>query len=131
MRDHNVGSLVVLENGVLAGIVTDRDILTRGVAEGRGLSAPVESVMSGNVAFTFEGDDLESAATLMASRGLRRLPVLDVRGKVTGMLAFDDLISLFADQIQRLSFAVRSEIRHGGAEARQAESEPARHRPRR
>ena len=117
MQEHNVGCLVVVRHGVMSGVVTDRDIVTRGIAEGRPLSSPVDSLMSSDVAFVFEADDVESAATLMASRGFRRLPVLNVHGTVMGMLSLDDLMSQSADQVQKLAFTVRSELRQGKAEA--------------
>jgi len=113
MRQHNVGCLVVLHRGAMVGVVTDRDLVTRGIAADTGLSAPVEALMSTDVALAFESDDLESAATLMAARGLRRLPVLDVHSAVQGVLSLDDLVPVFADQTQRLSVAVRAELHRG------------------
>lgn len=109
MASHNVGCLVVVRHDVMVGVVTDRDLVTRGIAGGLALSAPVEHVMSSEVACVFENDDVELAATTLAQRGLRRLPVLSVHGAVRGMLALDDLTIFFADQISRLAYAVRGD----------------------
>ena len=112
MRSHNVGCLVVVRHDVMVGVVTDRDLVTRGIAAGLALSAPVEHVMSTDVACVFENDDTELAATILAQRGLRRLPVLSVHGAVQGMLTLDDLTIFFADQISRLAYAVRGDQHH-------------------
>ncbi|MEX2556132.1 MAG: CBS domain-containing protein [Actinomycetota bacterium] len=111
MRQDNVGSvLVVDEHGALKGVVTDRDMVVRGIAEGLDGSAPVEGVMSRNVAFLYDNADVFAAASEMAEKGLRRLPVLDVKGHLTGVVSFDDLVVTFAEQIGRLGHAVRKEI---------------------
>lgn len=109
MRAHNVGCLVVVRHDVMVGVVTDRDLVTRGIAGGLTLSATVEQVMSTEVACVFENDDVELAATILAQRGLRRLPVLSVHSTVQGMLSLDDLTIFFADQISRLAYAVRGD----------------------
>jgi signal-transduction protein with cAMP-binding, CBS, and nucleotidyltransferase domain len=101
----------------MVGVVTDRDLVTRGIADEWGLSATVDALMSTDVAFVFEGNDLESAATPMAGRCVHRLPVLDMHAAVQGLLSLDDLVPVFADQTQRLSLAVRTELHHGCLDA--------------
>ncbi|HEX6420290.1 MAG TPA: CBS domain-containing protein [Acidimicrobiales bacterium] len=93
MRDRNVGSVVVVDDiGYLAGIVTDRDVAVRGVAEGRSADVAVEEVMSRNVATIPARVDVSDAAALMLKRRVRRLPVVDDDGVPHGMVALDDLI---------------------------------------
>ena len=80
MRDDNVGALPVGENDRLIGIVTDRDIVVRGVADNRlGGTTAVRDVMSEHVYYCFDDDDLEQAAKIMAEHQVRRLPVLNGR----------------------------------------------------
>ncbi len=92
MRKLDVGSLPVVKEGRLEGILTDRDIAVRAVAENRDLTtALVDDVMSRDLATVQEDDDVQAAARLMANRQVRRLPVLDGDGKLTGILAMADL----------------------------------------
>jgi len=115
MRDHGVGCVVVLRHGGLVGIVTDRDLVLRALATGTPVTTPVASVMSRDVGYVYEQDDITVAATVMATRGVRRLPVLSLTGEVTGMVAADDLAVEFADEISRLAFAVQT-VRARGAQ---------------
>src|SRR4029079_7489862 len=92
MRDDNVGSLPVGENDRLIGMITDRDIVIRVVAENRlGGGATVRDVMSKRVYYCFEDDELEQAAKLMAEHQVRRLPVLNRNKRLVGIVALADL----------------------------------------
>ncbi|HET7009322.1 MAG TPA: CBS domain-containing protein [Anaerolineales bacterium] len=92
MRKLDVGALPVVKDGRLRGIVTDRDITVRAVAESRDLSTTlVDDVMSRDVLSVREDDDVETAAQVMADRQVRRLPVLDRDGRLTGILSMADL----------------------------------------
>ena len=92
MRKLDVGALPVVKDGRLRGIVTDRDITVRAVAESRDLSTTlVDDVMSRDVLSVREDDDVETAAQVMADRQVRRLPVLDQDGRLTGILSMADL----------------------------------------
>jgi CBS domain-containing protein len=92
MRKLDVGSLPVVKDGRLEGIVTDRDIAVRAVAEGRNLATTlVGDVMSRGVAFVQEEDEVETASRLMAERQVRRVPVFGPDRKLTGILALADL----------------------------------------
>src|SRR5262245_1094526 len=78
MRADNLGALLVSENGRLMGVVTDRDIVVRAVAEqGGDGSTSVRDVMSEGVCYCFESDELEQAAKVMAQHQVRRLPVIN------------------------------------------------------
>lgn len=92
MRQFDVGPVPVCEEGRVIGILTDRDIAVRAVAEGRDPEAtPVAEVMSRNVAFCHPDDDVDVAADLMASRQLRRLLVLDSDRRLSGIVSLGDL----------------------------------------
>ena len=92
MRDHKIGSLPVVTDGRLVGIVTDRDISCFAVAMGRDPSSTlIQSVMTTDVATCYGDDDINDAAQLMEQRHIRRLAVLDHDNKVIGLLSVDDL----------------------------------------
>lgn len=88
MRSSDIGSLPVCEGRRVVGMITDRDIAVRGVADGRDpASTPVRDIMSSSVVSVREDSDLGEAERLMHDRQLRRLPVVDERGDLVGYLA--------------------------------------------
>jgi len=92
MRAGNIGCLPVGENDRLIGMVTDRDIAVRAVADGRAPgNTSVRDVMSGGVGYCFEDDDAEAAAQIMAKHQVRRLPVLNHDKRLVGVIALADL----------------------------------------
>lgn len=91
LRDLNVGSLPILDGDHLAGVVTDRDIVVRGVAEGLDpSSATVAEVATGAVVTVDVDDDAAEVARIMGERQVRRVPVLD-GGKLVGLIAQADV----------------------------------------
>ncbi len=92
MRADNIGALLVSDNGRLIGMVTDRDIVTRAVAEdgGNGTTS-VRDVMSEGVCYCFDSDDLDQAASVMARHQVRRLPVINGEQQLVGVVALADL----------------------------------------
>ena len=92
MRDFNLGSLPVMENGNLIGMITDRDICCRGVADGYDpVKTEVREIMSREVSFCFSDDPVTDAVRQMESRHIRRLAVLNHDKTVAGFLSVDDL----------------------------------------
>jgi CBS domain-containing protein len=92
MRAENVGALPVGENDRLVGMVTDRDIVTRAIADERSPgTTTVREVMSKRVLYCFENDDVQRAAEVMAERQVRRLPVLNRDKRLVGIVALADL----------------------------------------
>lgn len=92
MRDQDVGALPVGENDRLIGMVTDRDIVVRGVAQDRGGgTTAVREVMSAGITYCFDDDDVEQAKRLMAEHQLRRMPVVNRDKRLVGMVALADL----------------------------------------
>ncbi len=92
MRDLGVGALVVREGERVVGIITDRDIVVRGVALGRDPAAmDVRSAMTPQVIGCAEGEELEGAVTRMERGAVRRLVVVDPEEGPVGMLSVDDV----------------------------------------
>jgi CBS domain-containing protein len=91
MRDEDTGSVPVVDDGRVAGIVTDRDIVLRGVADGRDVTAlDVREVCSSDPVTVEPGRDLDEALRLMAQHQVRRLPVVD-GDRLVGVLAQADV----------------------------------------
>lgn len=91
MRDEDVGALPVVQGGELRGIVTDRDIVVRAIADGKEPSTTtVQEVLSEELESVEPDDDVEEAADLMASHQIRRLPVVQ-SGKLIGMVSLGDI----------------------------------------
>jgi CBS domain-containing protein len=74
----------------LIGIITDRDIVVRAVAEGLGVSTKVKDAISEDVVCVNEDDALEDAAQLMSDYQIRRLPVIDSEGRLIGIVSLGD-----------------------------------------
>ena len=95
MKRENVGSIPVIENAQtkkLVGIVTDRDLALKIVAEGLdSKSTKAEMVMTSKVVTCHTGDDLQKALDAMAEHQLRRIPVVDNDNKVVGIIAQADV----------------------------------------
>jgi len=92
MAKNGLGYLPVTVRGKLAGIVTDRDIACRVVAEDRDPKATaVADIMSKGVAYCFDDDELAAAVHLMEKNRVRRLPVLDRKEHLVGILSLSDV----------------------------------------
>jgi CBS domain-containing protein len=92
MRELDVGPLPVCDNDRLAGMITDRDITVRAVAEGKDpKTTAVREAMSEDIIFCFEDQDLEEAASLMEEKQIRRLAVLNRDKRLVGILSLGDL----------------------------------------
>jgi signal-transduction protein with cAMP-binding, CBS, and nucleotidyltransferase domain len=90
MRDWGVGALLVVSNESLYGLVTDRDLVVRAVAEGRGADEPVGPLSSGNLIGVDADADVHEAMRLMRQHAVRRLPVLE-DGQIAGIVSLGDL----------------------------------------
>ncbi len=87
----NVGLLPVTDNDQLIGMITDRDIAVRGVARGRGPDAKVREVMTQDVKYCFDDQDLDEVAQNMGEIQVRRLPVVNKDKQLVGILALADI----------------------------------------
>ncbi|HSR54968.1 MAG TPA: CBS domain-containing protein [Alphaproteobacteria bacterium] len=105
MRDGDYGVLPVVKDGLLAGMVTDRDIAIRAVAAGKQpTETRVEDIMSEGVSWAYEDEDAEIAARRMQDRQIRRLPVIDREKHLTGIVSIGD----FAVEAAELKSAARA-----------------------
>ena len=95
MWDHDCGCAPVIDaHGMLAGIVTDRDICMAAYTQGKPLAAiPVQRAMSARVISCSRGDELETAHRLMRTHEVHRLPVVDSHGRLAGVLSLSDLVT--------------------------------------
>ncbi len=95
MDDMQVGSIPVIDNKdslKVIGVVTDRDIATRAVAQGKNpLQMKAQDIMSKPVVTVHQDDDVQDVAKLMMQNMVRRVPVLDQSGKICGMVAQADI----------------------------------------
>jgi CBS domain-containing protein len=91
MAEIDAGILPVGENDRLVGMITDRDIAIRAVAAGKDPSTPVREVMSREVKYCFDDDDLEDVAQNMGDLKVRRLPVLNKQKRIIGILSIGDM----------------------------------------
>jgi CBS domain-containing protein len=91
MRDRDIGDVIVVEGDAAAGIVTDRDIVIRGIAEGADPNTTrLGQVVSGELNSVAPDDPVERAIEVMRDKAIRRVPVLD-GGKPVGVLSIGDL----------------------------------------
>jgi CBS domain-containing protein len=92
MRDHNIGAIPIGENDRLVGMVTDRDIVCRGLALGLDLGkATARDVMSKGVFYCKDTQDVADAARTMEQNKVRRLPVINDNKRLVGILSVGDI----------------------------------------
>ena len=91
MAEQDIGALPVGENDRLVGMITDRDIAVRAVARGLGPDTKIREVMSPDVMYCFDDEDLDDAAQNMGDVKVRRLPVLNRQKRLVGIIAISDL----------------------------------------
>jgi CBS domain-containing protein len=98
MCDSDVGALPIVDSGRLVGIVTDRDIVVRAVADGKSGETPVGDVISREL-FTVGPDDFVfEAARLMGDKQVRRIPVVEADGSLAGIIAMADVALQMEDE---------------------------------
>ncbi|HEX6320744.1 MAG TPA: CBS domain-containing protein [Burkholderiales bacterium] len=91
MDDIDAGSVPVGENDRLVGMITDRDIAVRAVAAGKGPDTPVREVMSREVKYCYDDEDLDHVAKNMGDIRVRRLPVVNRDKRLVGIVSLGDL----------------------------------------
>lgn len=91
-REKDIGAVPIGENDRLVGMVTDRDIVCRGIAEGRDMaSLTAGDVMTRGIIYCFEDDAIEDAVHLMEEKQIRRVPVLNAKKRMVGILTMGDI----------------------------------------
>ena len=91
MAEIDAGALPVGENDRLVGMITDRDIVVRAVAQGRSVDTKVAAVMSKEVLYCFDTDEIDEVARNMGKARVRRLPVVNRDKRLVGIVSLGDL----------------------------------------
>ena len=98
MRDGDMGAVPIVQNGKLVGIVTDRDIVVRSIADGMDASSPVSESMTTEVYSVRPDDFVFEAIRLMGDKQVRRVPVVDEKGELAGIIAMADIALEMEDE---------------------------------
>ena len=116
LRSQHVGSVVVVDDHRPVGILTDRDIIVKVVAEEKDPKAiQAYEIMTTNPALVNINLDPLDATRIMRDRGLRRLPVVDENRHLLGILTLDDVLDLLGKEAANLAEAVHTELAKEGA----------------
>lgn len=109
MESSGVGSVAVIDGDDLVGIVTDRDIVRRGIARGLRNDARIDSIMSAPALVIDANTDLTDAIAVFGQQTVRRLGVVD-DGRFVGVISLDDLLVDAAEQLRALTAPLAGEI---------------------
>ncbi len=112
MAEIDAGALPVGQDDRLVGMITDRDIAVRGVAEGKSPDTPIREIMSREVLYCFDDQELKDIARNMGEMKVRRLPVLNRDKRLVGIVSLGDLA--LKDEPSLTSSAVTNISKHGG-----------------
>ncbi len=118
MGECDIGALPVSNGSRLAGMVTDRDIAVRAVAIGRGPDALVSDVMTLDVLYCHEDEDIGHVATNMADKQVRRLPVVNADKRLVGIISLADIADARSDEAGE---ALEGITRRGGERSQSLE----------
>lgn len=118
MAEIDAGVLPVSENDRLIGMITDRDIAVRCVAEGRGADAKVREIMTCEVKYCFDDQEVEDVADNMAEQQLRRLPVVNRDKRLVGIVSLGDIAA--GEEADVSGEALRGISREGGQHSQSA-----------
>jgi signal-transduction protein with cAMP-binding, CBS, and nucleotidyltransferase domain len=110
MRDESVGSIVITNEQKPVGIVTDRDLSTRVVAEGADPNEHIaEDVMTTDLCMVDPNAGFYEATAVMSENGVRRLPVCDEADELVGIITADDLTELLSEEHEHLVSVIRNQ----------------------
>jgi CBS domain-containing protein len=118
MADLDAGVLPVGDHDRLVGMITDRDIAIRGIAEGKGPDTKVRDVMTSEVRYCFDDQEIDEVCRNMGNIKVRRLPVLDHSKRLVGILSLGDIA--LAQSNGSAGQALSGISRHGGEHSQTA-----------
>lgn len=118
MRQRGVGTLLIVDEwNKPIGIVTDRDLVVRVLAEGLdGNSTLVRDVMTADPKSLPESAPIEEALSLMQAGSFRRVPIVDAEEKLVGLVSLDDILMLLSEEFRQIGQLVERETPRGIAE---------------
>jgi len=108
MAKHSIGSIVVLEKNEAVGILTERDIVRKVVAEKKPYTLKVRDVMSHPLVVTSPDISVESAAKIMKKNNVRRLPVIDKNGYIVGIITENDILKILPPMLDLIEERARA-----------------------
>lgn len=114
MKEIDSGFLPVGENDRLIGVITDRDIAVRAIATGRGPDTEIRDVMSEEVLYCFDDEEVEAVSANMAQQQVRRLPVVNRDKRLVGIVSLGDIALKDADRGSHSAEALSGVSRPGG-----------------
>jgi CBS domain-containing protein len=118
MAAYDIGALPVGRDNRLVGMLTDRDIAVRAVAEGRGPETKIGEVMSQEVMYCFEDEELDHVVDNMGSIQVRRLPVVDRDKRLVGIVSIGDIAA--SEDLRKIGEALACISVPGGAHSQTA-----------
>jgi CBS domain-containing protein len=111
MTGMNVGTVIVTVEDIPSGLITDRDIVTKVLAQGKDpKTTKIEEVMITPVVTISEDKGIFDVTKLMSTHGIRRFPVVDSKGKLVGVIALDDVMVLLGEEMKNIAGALRAEL---------------------
>lgn len=109
LNAQNIGGLVVVDEGKISGILTERDVLHFVASDSFDLSAPVHQIMTKNIVIGAPQDDLQSVAHTMTEKRFRHLPVVE-KGKLMGIVTIGDVMKAQRDSYQGQVYTLQTMI---------------------
>jgi CBS domain-containing protein len=113
MKQLDVGAVPVLDNKILVGIITDRDLVLRAVAEGKNSEERVSTIMTKDITSVNPDMDVHKVADLMASKQIRRLPIVE-NGSLVGIVSIGDMAveDIFENEAGEALHTISMGVRH-------------------
>ncbi|MFB6308180.1 MAG: CBS domain-containing protein [Haloarculaceae archaeon] len=109
MDDRNVGSIIVVEDEKPVGIVTDRDVAMHVVGDDLEHDVAAEMIMTADPTCVGADEGIFELCQKMQRKSVRRMPVVDDEGRLTGIVTLDDLVVLLQDEMEDIANVIRTE----------------------